>query len=330
MTTLRSRIFRETESFAIRAVEVFSYQAEHNPVYRRFVDTFGFSQKKVPDDLTEIPLLPIRAFKEARVTTSQSPSPLRFRSSGTTDMERSTHEVYDPTLYEESLYRGFDHFYRDNPIIWACTPGYEDNPESSLIWMLEKLVYRDSSGLSRFLKTGRPLEQQMIEEAAASGRTLILFGAAFGLLDLVEVTRHPLPEGSRIIETGGMKTHRREMSREVLHERLSSGFGLTSEQQVDSEYGMCELLSQAYAMGDSWFETVPWMQVTVRDPDNPLRVLPAGEEGLIGIIDLANLYSCSFILTGDRGVMGPDGTFQVLGRFHQEDLRGCNFLVDRD
>src|SRR5690625_5892062 len=146
MTTLRSRIFRESEPFASRAMDVFSYQAEHNPVYRRFVDTFGFSQKKIPEDLTEIPLLPIRAFREARVTTSGSSSRLRFRSSGTTDMERSTHDVHDPTLYEESLYRGFDHFYRDNPIIWASTPGYEDNPESSLIWMLEKLVNRDKIG----------------------------------------------------------------------------------------------------------------------------------------------------------------------------------------
>ncbi|MFW6157622.1 MAG: hypothetical protein ACOC4S_02145, partial [Balneolaceae bacterium] len=158
---------------------------------------------------------------------------------------------------------------------------------------------------------------------------LILFGAAFGLVQLAE--RHPqeLPGRSIIIETGGMKTHRREMTRRAMHQNLAKGFG-TSVKQIHSEYGMTELLSQAYATGGAWFQPVPWMRVRIYNPENPLEPLPAGQEGLIGIIDLANVHSCSFLLTGDRGVLGKKGRFKVLGRWNPKDLRGCNFLVEED
>ena len=157
----------------------------------------------------------------------------------------------------------------------------------------------------------------------------MLFGAAFGLLDLLEAGPITMPPDAYIMETGGMKTHRREMSRAQLHHRLAGGFGL-DKKQVHSEYGMTELMSQAYATGNEWFATPHWMKISIRDPENPMRTLAFGEEGLIGIIDLANIYSCSFLLTGDLGIMKPDETFKVLGRWKHSNLRGCNFLIDQD
>jgi len=148
-------------------------------------------------------------------------------------------------------------------------------------------------------------------------------------LDLIEISKVKLPGDSIIIETGGMKTFRREMTKEELHNSLTDGFGLSNE-NIHSEYGMTELLSQAYSTGDNWFQCVPWMSISIRNPENPMEEVPKGEEGLIGVMDLANMYSCSFILTGDKGVQRSDGKFQVLGRWNPENLRGCNFLIDQD
>jgi hypothetical protein len=155
----------------------------------------------------------------------------------------------------------------------------------------------------------------------------MIFGAAFGLLDLIEMGLPNLPNDSMILETGGMKTFRREMTKENLHQQLADGFGV-EKKYIHSEYGMTELLSQAYSRGSLWFDTVPWMRVTIRNPHNPMQIQPAGTEGLIGVIDLANINSCSFILTGDKGIQNNEGQFQVLGRWNPINLRGCNFLID--
>ncbi|MEX2364866.1 MAG: hypothetical protein WD597_14635, partial [Balneolaceae bacterium] len=222
------------------------------------------------------------------------------------------------------------HFYDlDDYVIWAYTPGYQENSNSSLIWMLNTLIERDYSGMSRFLELNQPLDEKEIQKIQKSGKKLLLFGAAFGLLDILERRSIQLPKDSIILETGGMKTHRREINRQQLHQLLSDGFGLPPS-QIHSEYGMTELLSQAYSLGDEWFQCVPWMNVSIRDPENPMREMTAGEEGLIGIIDLANIYSCSFILTGDKGVQNESGDFQVLGRWNPQNLRGCNFLIEQD
>ena len=157
----------------------------------------------------------------------------------------------------------------------------------------------------------------------------MLFGAAFGLMDMLEIDPIQLPEDSVILETGGMKTHRREITKELLHQQLADGFGIPAS-QIHSEYGMTELLSQTYAKGSLWFECVPWMEVSIRDPKDPMQEAEHEEEGVIGVIDLANLYSCSFILTGDKGIQREDGKFQVLGRWNPQNLRGCNFLIDQD
>jgi hypothetical protein len=217
----------------------------------------------------------------------------------------------------------------DDYVIWAYTPGYNANPHSSLIWMLNTLIEREASGLSKFLELGQPLDESELDEVQNSGKKLMLFGAAFGLMDIIEKFSVQLPEDTVILETGGMKTHRREITKEQLHKQLAEGFGLP-QSQIHSEYGMTELLSQAYAQGSLWFKCVPWMMVSNRDPKSPMKEMPVGEEGLIGVIDLANLYSCSFILTGDKGIQRKDGAFQVLGRWNPQNLRGCNFLIDQD
>lgn len=288
-----------------------------------------------PKEVNEIPLLPIQAFKEKEIITNFDSSAsgvnkLTFLSSGTSGMEQSKHIVTEPELYKESIFRGFDHFYNsDELVIWAYTPGYDQNPNSSLIWMLNALISRDDSGLSRFLNLNSPLIQQEIDNISENGKRLMLFGAAFGLLDLSEISNVQMSSDTIIMETGGMKTYRREMSKPELHSTLSKGFGL-SITNVHSEYGMTELLSQAYSKGGIDFQSVPWLDISIRNPDNPFEVLEEGEEGLIGVMDLSNINSCSFIVTGDKGIKNPDGSFQVLGRWSPVNLRGCNFLIDQD
>ncbi|WP_372637912.1 hypothetical protein [Fodinibius sp.] len=325
-------IFSDELSFEEKARQVFEYQVEQNPVYRRYCKALDSGiPKAMEKDVSAAPLLPLKAFKDAEVTTRPpAKADLVFKSSGTSGMKRSVHYVADAGLYEQSLLKGFRRFYPlERSVIWGYTPGYAENPHSSLIYMIRTLVDRDSTGLSRFLPLGESLDEDAIRVIVERGKQLILFGAAFGLLDLLEMDQTPLPSNSIVIETGGMKTHRREISRDRLHQRLANGFGLDAS-RVHSEYGMAELLSQAYASGGKWFKTVPWMRVTVRNSGDPDEVLPPYEEGLLGIIDLANVYSCPFLLTGDRGIMDSKGRFRVLGRWNPKDLRGCNFLIDED
>lgn len=328
-------LFSEDISFENKALEVYEFQYANNPVYQRYCEALenvtgryhNPEEVRYPD---EIPFLPIKAFKDAEITTHQGDPDLIFRSSGTSGMERSEHQVMDAALYRESLLRGFRSFYDlDNAVIWGYTPGYSENPHSSLIYMLQTLINEDDGHLSRFLPLGEPLNEEAVAQVERSGKQLIIFGAAFGLLDLLELKKINLPGNSIIVETGGMKTHRREMSRKELHTRLAHGFGLDNS-RIHSEYGMAELLSQAYANGGNWFRTVPWMQVSIRNPENPAKTMPHYSEGLIAIMDLANVYSCSFLLTGDRGIMDENGRFQVMGRWNPKDLRGCNFLIDED
>lgn len=303
---------------------IYNYQLQKNLVYRRFVDGLF---EKAP---SEPPFLPVEAFRDARIYTEDDRPELEFRSSGTTTMVRSTHRVAYKANYEASIFAGLNAFYPiENMVVLGYTPGYSENPNSSLVWMINALIERDKSGLSRFLKIDEPISDSLLDRIASSEKQVLLFGAAFGLADLAE--KHPtvLPDGSLIMETGGMKTYRKELSREALHTILADGFGVPFD-QIHSEYGMTELMSQAYASGDMWFKTPPWMSVSIVDPFNPLRRLSVGEEGLIAIIDLANWASCPFLLTGDRGVLRADGAFQVLGRWSSYHLRGCNFLLENN
>lgn len=323
-------IFRPELSFQEKTRRVLNFQLSENPVYRSFYETLRGHNRQA-EDVLEIPLLPIRAFSTKKIvagTRHPKSTPLIFKSSGTSGSRQSTHVVTDPVLYERSAEEEFcRHFSSDRYAIIAALPGYRDNPDSSLVYMLRHLIQKDP--LSMMINQFDPEVLQRIEKIAASGKKWVLFGAAFGLLDLIEQRIPQFSTQPEIIETGGMKTYRREISKKELRNKLSEAFQIPSE-HIHSEYGMCELLSQMYAIGSEWFGSPPWVQVTIRNPDNPMELCEPGTEGKIGIIDLANIYSCPFILTGDRGVMREDGKFRVLGRWNQEDLRGCNFLIDRD
>lgn len=323
-------IFDARVSFEERALRVFRFQYQHNVVYARFCNALGF----VPGNVTridQIPLLPVKAFKEQPVKTGEWKEETFFSSSGTSRMKRSRHFIRYTDLYRRSLLDGFTYFY-GSPDQWTLlvyTPGYAENLHSSLVWMLHKLIEASDNTYSGFLPIGKSLDQKRIDKAAASGRRIMLFGAAFGLADLAEQSQVTLPDTSVIIETGGMKTYRRELAREELHQILAENFSVNLE-QVHSEYGMTELLSQAYDTGDGLFRPPPWMEIVIYDPDDPATPCDTGTEGLIGIIDLANVYSCSFLVTGDVGVQNGDGSFKVLGRWEKANLRGCNFLLEED
>jgi hypothetical protein len=322
-------IFDPKLTFLERAHSVYQFQIENSPVYKIFANHF-VPAGEVPQSISNFPLLPIRAFKEAKLIANRQGVELTFKSSGTGSMARSQHHVADLEIYKRAILQGFGTYFNSTDFTLLCyAPGYSDNPDSSLLWMLKYLVGLDQKGLSRFLPLDEPLTSSDIARASQDGRKIILFGAAFGLLDLLEMDSEELPHSAHIIETGGMKTHRREMSKQELRNRLSGGFNLPLE-QIHSEYGMCELMSQLYAIGSEWFEAPHWVHASVRDATNPQRVCEPGEEGKVAIIDLANLYSCPFILTEDRGVMNEEGKIAVLGRWHSAVLRGCNFLIDRD
>ncbi|KPP95241.1 MAG: acyl-protein synthetase LuxE [Bacteroidetes bacterium HLUCCA01] len=323
-------IFTTENTFESDLREILKWQWSQNPVYRRFSENIGYDAASLTGmRAAEVPLLPVEAFRDTRLyAAGDHPPELYFQSSGTTGMVRSRHEVAYENVYRQAIMQGIQQFYPiENMVVLGYTPGYNDNPDSSLIWMINELIRHDTTGLSAFLPVGQPITAGLLAAIEDTEKSVLLFGAAFGLVDLAE--RHPvlLPQGSIIMETGGMKTFRREMSRTAMHQILADGFGIPLE-AVHSEYGMTELLSQCYAQGDSWFVSPPWVQVSIRNPFNPLETLPYGEQGLIGIIDLANWASCPFLLTGDRGVQRADGAFQVLGRWSKYHLRGCNFLLE--
>jgi hypothetical protein len=322
-------IFNPSISFQERLRRVFDYQLAHNRVYQTFSGMFDLPD---PENLSpaSVPLLPIRAFKEGILYTEASEPELLFKSSGTAGHKRSVHRVAYRHLYKKSVEEEFyRHFPKDETSILCYTPGYNENPESSLTWMLNHLVNQDPSGLSGFLPLDKAPDATLFTAIADAGRKPVLFGAAFGLLDMIDAGTGPLPPETEVIETGGMKTYRREMSKTMLRERLAEGFSIP-QNQIHSEYGMCELLSQSYAIGGEWFASPHWAELSVRNPNDPSLLCEPGEEGMIGIIDLANICSCPFILTEDRGVSNRKGEIRVLGRWHGAELRGCNFLIDRD
>lgn len=327
---LSASLFENDSSFEEKALRVFRFQYENNNVYSLFCKTLDIH----PDNIVrsnQIPLIPIDIFKERPVKTGVWEEELVFQSSGTSRMKHSHHYVRYAYLYKKSLIEGFRLFYGD-PNQWLLlgyTPGYNDNPHSSLIWMLKTLIEASADGKSRILPLGIPLNQKTVEKLEGSGKRLMLFGAAFGLIDLAEQSLITLPEDAVVIETGGMKTYKKEIRRTELHHMLAENFSV-SVNQVHSEYGMTELLSQAYDTGMGWFRTPPWMRVGIFKPDAPMLRCGVGEEGLIGVIDLANIYSCSFIMTGDVGVYNENGDFKVLGRWEKANLRGCNFLLEEE
>lgn len=358
-------IFDASISFEKRASEVFHHVRRNLPVYRTFSDivldgsrnrqsayknkiqmgtsqsnlnqqesNIAESQAQDPIPWQDIPLMPVRSFRDFKLIRAEADADIWFQSSGTTRDQKSRHWVEHLAVYRTSIMEAFrHHFTLENTTLLCYAPGYSDNPHSSLLWMMNELISHTKMNGSRFLPVGEPLQPDEWEKHQKAGRKIILFGAAFGLMDLAEMNPFALPASTLIIETGGMKTYRREISREKMHETLAGAFGLQPG-QIYSEYGMCEMLSQCYAHSAKGFEAPHWCRLTVRDAANPTRLCEPGEPGKIGIIDLANLYSCPFILTEDKGIIHhlPDGrtTVEVLGRWRDTNLRGCNFLIDAE
>ena len=306
------------------ALKTFRYQYENNLVYQEFCDLLHTNVQKVKT-LQQIPFLPIQFFKSHTVVSNNEAPQAIFTSSGTTGMTTSQHLVTDVSLYEESYRRGFSQFYGniENYVVLALLPSYLEREGSSLIYMVEDLIQLSNQPESGFYLNNHDELIEKLIELDSQGQNVILIGVTYALLDLIEKRKFQL-QNTIIMETGGMKGKRKEMIREELHQQLCAGFGVAS---IHSEYGMTELLSQAYSLGEGIFECPSWMQILIRDTEDALSYITNGKTGGINVIDLANHNSCSFIATQDLGKKYANGTFEVLGRFDNSDIRGCNLMV---
>ena len=306
------------------ALKVFRFQYENNLVYKEFCTLMNTNVQEVKS-LQQIPFLPIQFFKSHTVISNENPIQETFTSSGTTGILTSKHLVTDISLYEESYQKGFTQFYGniEDYVILALLPSYLEREGSSLIYMVKDLIEKTNNPESGFYLHNHEALIEKLIELDASGQNVILIGVTYALLDLIEKHQFQL-KNTFIMETGGMKGKRKEMIREELHEQLCNGFGVSA---IHSEYGMTELLSQAYSLGDGVFECPSWMQILIRDTEDALSYSENGKTGGINVIDLANINSCSFIATQDLGKKNPNNSFEVLGRFDNSDIRGCNLMV---
>ena len=305
-------------------LKVFRHQYDTNLVYQQFCN-FLKKDKTNVKSLTEIPFLPIQFFKSHDVLSANEPIQQTFTSSGTTGMQTSKHLVTDVSWYEMSYRLGFSEFYCniEDYCVLALLPSYLEREGSSLIYMVEDLIKSSNHEDSGFYLNNYDELISKLIELDNSGQNVILIGVTYALLDLIEKQKFQL-KNTIIMETGGMKGKRKEMIREELHTILCNGFGVS---KIHSEYGMTELLSQAYSLGDGVFECPPWMQILIRDTEDALTYVSEGKTGGINVIDLANINSCSFIATQDLGKKYPNHSFEVLGRFDHSDIRGCNLMV---
>ncbi|MEI7661698.1 MAG: acyl transferase [Bacteroidota bacterium] len=310
--------------FNLFALDVFRNQYEQNEVYRDYIEARRINIKNV-GRVEDIPFLPIEFFKTRKVVCGNVPPQAVFRSSGTTGMVRSSHLVTDLSLYRHSFIRGFQRYYGNPEHVQflALSPTPEQAPDSSLVYMIQQLMDLSSSPENGFFLANHSGLHARLRQQRARGKKVVLIGLTYALMDFA--ANYPGDYFPLIvIETGGMKGKRQEVTREELHAILCPAFGV---EQIHSEYGMTELLSQAWSQGDGRFSTPPWMRVLIRDTNDPLSYVAPGETGGINIIDLANQDSCSFIATEDLGRMHHDGQFEVLGRFQASDARGCSLML---
>ena len=325
---LRKQLFsiQSEADFLSAALSVFRYQHEHCLIYRKYADMLGCDANKI-ESIEQLPFLPVEFFKTQEIIAKGYAPQLKFTSSGTTGNQTSTHYVADKSLYEESFLRGFEHFVgkTEDFAILGLLPSYLERENSSLVYMVNNLINRTKNPNSGFYLSNLEEFAEKLQKLSDKGQKTIVFGVGFALLDVVEKYSFNL-NNVLIFETGGMKNRKKEITREELHSRLSAGFGVET---ICSEYGMTELLSQAYSMNGESFRCPPWMKIILRDTHDPLSILPAvNQRGGINVVDLANLYSCSFIATQDVGKYRENGSFEVLGRFDYADLRGCNLMID--
>lgn len=312
------------KQFEKMALKVFRHQYDHNLVYRQFCD-FVKKDKQTVKSLKQIPFLPIQFFKSHDVVSTIDEPQAIFTSSGTTGSITSRHLVTDVSLYEQSYRQAFSQFYGniEDYTVLALLPSYLERQGSSLIHMVDDLIQLSNNSNSGFYLNDYDALVSKLLEQERDNKNVLLIGVTFALLDLIEKQNFKL-ENTIIMETGGMKGRRKEMIREELHEILTKGFGVKS---IHSEYGMTELLSQAYSLGNGIFECPSWMQIHIRDTEDALTYISNGKTGGINVIDLANINSCSFIATQDLGKKYDNGSFEVLGRFDNSDIRGCNLMV---
>ena len=319
----------DSSRFEQLALEIFRFQYDANPLYQLYCDTLGRTPANTPN-ISEIPFLPIRFFKTHIVKTTAFEPQAIFESSGTTGSVNSRHHVRDLGIYEESFTRGFEMFYGPlkELVILGLLPSYLERTNSSLVYMVDQLIRLTPNPRSGFYLHNTDELFQTLQELEEKEQKTLLIGVTFALLDFA--ASHPLAlRNTMLMETGGMKGRRKEMVRQEVHDIMRDAFHIPA---VHSEYGMTELLSQAYSKADGIFYCPPWMKVLIRDEEDPRALLFADDlnaprSGAVNVIDLANVYSCSFIATDDAGKLYPDGGFEILGRLDNSDLRGCSLLT---
>jgi hypothetical protein len=311
------------DEFLSKARELFQFQYRENTLYRLFASRFLFTSSGITA-LNQIPFLPVSFFKSDTIMTGNFIPEIIFESSGTTAQTSARHLVRNSDLYRESFVKGFEYFYGspEKYCILGLLPSYLERKGSSLIYMVDELIRLGGHAMSGFYIYDHEKLFNVLVELGKKKMPTILIGVSFALLDFAEKYSMHLPHVF-VMETGGMKGRRKELTRAELHEILKKRLGISS---VHSEYGMTELLSQAYSSGEGLYKPVPWMKVLVRDEDDPLHVRESGE-GLLNIIDLANRDSCAFVATDDVAKIYEDGSFEVLGRMDNSDVRGCSLLV---
>ncbi|RZS99648.1 acyl transferase [Aquimarina brevivitae] len=312
-------------AFEQLALKIFRFQYTNNRVYQQYCNLLGVSKTEV-SSLVDIPFLPIAFFKLKKVLSHQKIEQL-FTSSGTTGSTPSNHFVSDLSIYESSFTKGFEYFYGDisDYTVLALLPSYLEREGSSLVYMADHMIKNSSAKESGFYLNEVSELIAVLKTLKKQDKKVLLLGVSFALLDLAEKIDFSLPKHFIVMETGGMKGRRKEMIRAELHSLLKKGFGTSN---IHSEYGMTELLSQAYSKGNGIFTCPPWMKICIRDPEDPLQLLDVNKSGGINVIDLANINSCSFIATQDLGkIVNSNGDFEVLGRFDHSDIRGCNLMT---
>lgn len=327
MTDLTKQIFSisNAQEFEEACLAVFNHQAGHCQVYKAYISHLKIDPKSITSS-AQIPYLPISFFKTHEVLSSAAVPEMVFSSSGTTGTTQSRHFVTAVDVYEQSFNTAFEQFYGKiaDTCLLALLPSYLERDGSSLIYMVDALLGQSKHPDSGYFLHNHDELYHKLKQLQSSNQKTILIGVTYALLDFIEHHKIEFPD-LIVMETGGMKGKRREMVREELHQLLQDGFGVNA---IHSEYGMTELLSQAYSHGLGLFNCPPWMKICLRDTNDPLSLAPDNKTGGINVIDLANINSCSFIATQDLGKLFPDGSFEVLGRFDNADIRGCNLMVN--
>ncbi len=328
---LRSNIFNvHKDNFKAVSIELFHYQYTHNAIYRKYCDLTTRDIGAIKH-LHEIPFLPIQFFKTQEITTGNFDAESIFESSGTTGSINSKHYVKDLNWYTKSFIESFDLFYGniEDYCILGLLPSYLERKNASLVYMVNALINKSKNDLSGFHLYDHKKLHEIIKSNEENKQKTLLIGVSYALLDFAE--SFPMKLNNTIImETGGMKGKREEMTKQALHQALMNQFEVA---EIHSEYGMTELLSQAYSFGKGIFSTPPWMKILLRSEDNPLQTFPyvlkenETQRGVVNVIDLANIDSCSFIATEDTGINYCDGTFEITGRLNNSDIRGCGLMI---